>query len=169
MSFPNNLEKEKLDALLLIIERNRWDRLRRRQMENEVFEETIETEDQDISPDNVRVVLFGTECPFTKSIIEMFRAITVIAYFDNPETMITFCLDHPVPNILFDIDPPTDCHQTMDAFASIRMLLPSVRNFVCSGRKKSLEVEHFKMYGATVLEKPILRKQVQWFRDQFCY
>jgi hypothetical protein len=168
MNFPNNLEKEKLDELLTIIERNRWDRLRRRQEQKDVIEEDVQVESPGISPDSVRVVLFGAENSFTKSMIEMLRVVTVVAYFDNPENMITFCLDHTVPNILFDIDPPTDCHMAMDAFASIRMLLPYLRVFVCSGRKMSLEVDHFKMYGATVLEKPILRKQVKWFCETYC-
>jgi hypothetical protein len=168
MSFPNNLDKEKMDELLAIIERNRWDRLRRRQEQVDTVEEEVQVEDPKVSANSVRVVLFGTESPFIKSMIEMFRVVTVIAYFDNPENMITFCLDHPVPNILFDVDPPTDCHMAMDAFASIRMLLPYLRVFVCSGRKMSLEVDHFKMYGATVLEKPILRKQVKWFCETYC-
>jgi hypothetical protein len=168
MSFPNNLDKEKLDELLVIIARNRWDRLRRRQEQLGAIEDDVQVENPEISPDSVRIVLFGTESPFIKSIIEMFRVITVIAYFDNPEGMITFCLDHPVKNILFDIDPPTDCHLAMDAFASIRMLLPNLSVFVCSGRKMSLEVDHFKMYGATVMEKPILRKQVKWFCETYC-
>jgi hypothetical protein len=168
MNFPKNLEKEKLDKLLAIIARNRWDRLRRRQEQLDAEEDAVEVEDPEISPDSVRVVLFGAECSFSKSLIEMFRIITVIAYFDNPENMITFCLDHPVPNILFDIDPPTDVHLTMDAFASIRMLIPSLRIFVCSRRDQSLEVEHFKMYEAIVLKKPILRRQIKWFCETYC-
>jgi hypothetical protein len=55
----------------------------------------------------------------------------------------------------------------MDVFAAIRMLLPSDRLFVCTSRKNSLEVDYFKLHGAMVLEKPVLRKQVQWFYDQY--
>ncbi len=168
MAFPKHLDKETLDELLEIIERNRWDRLRKRQLENEISEENFDFEDEEVSPDNVRLVLFGAESSFTKSLIEMFRIITVIGYFRDPENMITFCLDHSVPNILFDVDPPTDCYQVMDIFASVKMLIPSIRTFVCTGRKNSVEVEHLKMYGATILEKPILRNKVRWFKETYC-
>lgn len=168
MAFPKHLDKETLEELLAIIERNRWDRLRKRQLENEISEENIDFEDEQISPDSVRVILFGAESPFIKSMIEMFRVITVIGYFRDPENMISFCLDHQVPNILFDVDPPTDCYQVMDIFASVKMLIPSVRIFVCTGRKNSVEVEHLKMYGAAILEKPILRNKVRWFKETYC-
>lgn len=169
MAFPKHLDKESVDKLLEIIERNRWDRLRKRQEQGEsVSEEQFETDTVDLSPDNVKVVLFGTESPFISSMIEMMRVETVIAYIDDPEKMITFCMDHPVQNILFDCDPPSDCHLIMDAFASVRMLLPSARVFGCTSRKSSLEVEHLKLHGAIILDKPILRKQVQWFCTEYC-
>lgn len=163
----NDLNEEKFDELLTIIERNRWDRLRHRSEQEEPTEEVVETDDPELSPDNVKVVLFGAESVFTTSLIEMFRAVTVIAYFNNAESAITFCLDHAVPNIIFDIDPPTDGHLVTDCFASIRMLSSSMRVFVCSGRKQSLEVDYFKIHGANILDKPILRNHVKKFCDQY--
>lgn len=168
MAFPKHLDKEKIDKLLTIIERNRWDRLRQRgeQQEADVEEKVDETE-EGISPDSVRVAIFGTECAFTKSLIEMFRVITVITYFDNPESLITFCLDHPIPNIIFDIDPPSDFHLAVDAFAAIKMLLPSIQIFACTGRKKSLETDYLTLHGAMILEKPIFRNHVKKFCDKY--
>lgn len=170
----NKLNNEELDKLLEIIERNRWDRLKKRQEQNG-FASTIEDEikleadDASLSPDNVKVVLFGSKSPFIESMIEMLKSETVIAYFDDPEKMISFCLDHPVPNLLCDIDPPSDCHLVTDAFASLRMLHPNVRIFVCSSRKCSLEVDYFKMHGGILFEKPILRKQVEKFCKEYCW
>jgi len=175
MDNPKKLNSEELDKLLEIIERNRWDRLKKRQEENGLVSGSyigdvqVEADNSSISPDNVKIVLFGTESPFIKSMIEMLRVETVIAFFDDPEKMISFCLDHPVPNLLFDIDPPSDCHLVMDAFASIRMLLPHSRIFVCSSRKGSLEVDYFKMHGANIFDKPILRKQVEKFCKEYCW
>jgi hypothetical protein len=94
MAFPAHLDKEKLDALLTIIERNRWDRLRHRQLDQEVVHAPVESEGTEISADSVRVVLFGAQSPFAQSLIEMFKVLTVITYFDDPERMIAFCLDH---------------------------------------------------------------------------
>jgi hypothetical protein len=168
MAFPKHLDNEKIEKLLLIIERNRWDRLRLRgEQQDVVVEEKAEEDDEKLSPDNVRVVIFGAESAFTKSLIEMFRVITVVTYFDNPESMITFCLDHPVQNIIFDIDPPSDYHLTVDAFAAIKMLIPSVLIFACTGRKKSLETDYLTLHGTTIIEKPIFRNHVKKFCEKY--
>ena len=169
MAFSNKIDKESFDKLLEIIDRNRWDRLRKRQeqVDSNVVD-ALESDDTELSPDTVRVVLFGTECPFIHSMIEMLRKETVIAFLSDPEKMITFCMDHPIPNVIIDIDPPSDYHLVMDAFASVRILLPDTRIFACSSRKNSIEVEHMKMHGATILDKPILRKQVHQFCYEYC-
>jgi hypothetical protein len=167
MAFPKYLDQEKVEKLLSIIERNRWDRLRRRGEQQDIVEEIVEETEGKISPDSVRVAIFGAESAFTKSLIEMFRVVTVITYFENPESLITFCLDHPVPNIIFDIDPPTDFHLVVDAFAATKMLLPSVLIFACTGKKRSAEIDYLTLHGATILEKPILRNQVKMFCDKY--
>ncbi|NLD92839.1 MAG: hypothetical protein GX639_09245 [Fibrobacter sp.] len=169
MAFSNKLDKESFDKLLEIIDRNRWDRLRKRQEQlDNVEEEELESDDTELSPDTVKVVLFGTECPFIHSMIEMLRNETVIAFLSDPEKMITFCMDHQIPNLILDIDPPSDYNLVMDAFASAKILLPDTRIFACSSRKSSIEVEHMKMHGAVILDKPILRKQVKKFCSQYC-
>jgi len=169
MAFPKHLDKEKIDKLLLIIERNRWDRLKERGEQQDVVEEekAVDETNEEISADSVRIAIFGAECAFTKSLIEMFRVITVVTYFDNPENMITFCMDHHVQNIIFDIDPPTDFHLAVDAFAAIKMLIPSVLIFACTGRKKSLEIDYLTLHGATILEKPIFRNHVKNFCKKY--
>jgi hypothetical protein len=175
MAFPKHLSKEEMDALIAIIERNRWDRLRLRQENVEIegletveSEDTENTNDNGISADSVRLILFGAECPFMQSMIDMFKVMTVITYFNNPEDMISFCIDHlSIQNVIFDIDPPTDCYLSKDAFASLKMIKPSINVFVCSSRRMSLEVEHFRMYGAIIMEKPILKKQVQLFCEKY--
>jgi len=169
MAFSNKIDKESFEKLLEIIDRNRWDRLRKRQEQlddSDVNE--LESDETGLSPDSVKVVLFGTECPFIHSMIEMLRRETVIAFLSDPEKMITFCMDHPIPNVIIDIDPPSDYYVVMDAFASVRILLPDTRIFACSSRKSSIEVEHMKMHGATILDKPILRKQVLHFCSEYC-
>jgi hypothetical protein len=168
MAFSNKIDKESFDKLLEIIDRNRWDRLRKRQDLDSNEAEALESDDTELSPDAVKVVLFGIECPFVHSMIEMLRTETVIAFLSDPEKMITFCMDHPIPNVIIDIDPPSDYHVVMDAFASVRILLPDTRIFACSSRKSSIEVEHMKMHGATILDKPILRKQVVHFCSEYC-
>jgi hypothetical protein len=169
MAFSNKIDKESFDKLLEIIDRNRWDRLRKRQEQLEDSDaDELEPDETGLSPDTVKVVLFGTDCPFMHSMIEMLRKETVIAFLSDPEKMITFCMDHPIPNVIIDIDPPSDYHLVMDAFASVRILLPDTRVFACSSRKNSIEVEHMKMHGAKILDKPILRKQVLQFCSEYC-
>jgi hypothetical protein len=165
MAFPGHLSKEKLEELLSISERNRWERLKTRQLNSDSISD--KKNNSEFLIDGAKLVLFGAESAFIRSIIEMFNTVTTIAHFDNPENMITFCLDHAIQAIILDIDPPTDVHIVMDVFASLKMLLPISKIFVCSSRKKSLEVEHFKIFGATILEKPFLRKQVQLFCNKY--
>jgi hypothetical protein len=169
MALSPKIDKESFDKLLEIIDRNRWDRLKKRQEQlDNIDEEELESDNTELTPDAVKVVLFGAECPFIHSMIEMLRTETVIAFLSDPEKMITFCMDHPIPNVIIDIDPPSDYHVVMDAFASVRILLPETRIFACSSRKSSIEVEHMKMHGATILDKPILRKQVHQFCTDYC-
>jgi hypothetical protein len=166
MAFPKHLTKERLEELLSIIERNRWERLKKRQLKSgiEIGEAVSET-----SSTNITVVLFGVECPFTQSLIEMFRTLTGIAFFDDPEQVIAFCLDNEIKAVLMDIDSPTDVHVVKDVFASLKMLMPISKLFVCTRRGASLEAQHFKMFNSTILGKPILLKQVQEFYDRYLF
>ncbi len=164
MPYPRHLDNRSLEELFAIVERNRWERLRSQHLSDEESASPADQEvDADISPEDVKVVLFGTEGPFAFSMIEMFRQETVIAFFDDPERMISFCLSHKIKKFLLDLDPPTDCYKSTDIFNALKMLMPDCSPFLCTKRPNSLEAGTLRFQGAAMIEKPILRKDVVRF------
>jgi len=149
-------------SLLEIIERNRWEKIRRLTKERDETTEETEPEDGEIKPDDVRIVVFASETPFSKSLEIMLSDETVIADFNDPEKAINFICDNNIKNVVFDIDPPSDTSHALDVLNAVKILSPSTHHFACTKRMTSQERELFERQGAVILEKPILRKQVKW-------
>lgn len=174
MSFPEHLKEKSLEELISIVERNRWNRLQQRgfligksadlNIDANSFEEP---QTDNLTADEVKLVLFSSPSAFTFSIIEMFKVETVIAHFQDPEEMIAFCLDHSKRIILLDLDPPTDSRIVNDVFVSLYMLLSPLQAFACTSRKDSVEAKGIELRGASIIAKPILRKQVKKFHDTY--
>lgn len=165
MPYPRHLDSKSIEDLFEIVERNRWERLREHHLSDEPpeldpFEAIV---DNDLKPEDVRIVLFGKEGPFAFSMIEMFRTETAIAFFDDPERMISFCLTYKITHYLLDLDPPADCYQATDIYNALKMLLPESQAHVCTKRPQSLEARGLKMHGAELFEKPVLRDDVIGF------
>jgi hypothetical protein len=158
----NHLDSHKMASLLEIIERNRWEKIRRLTKERDETIEEIETEGGEITPGDVRVVVFASETPFRNSLEIMLSEETVIADFNDPEKAINFICDYKIKNLVVDIDPPSNTSHALDVLNALKILNPSIHLFACTKRMTSQEKELFERQGALILEKPILRKQVKW-------
>jgi hypothetical protein len=157
-----HIDSHKMASLLEIIERNRWEKIRRLTKEREETTEDIEAEEGDIKPDDVRIVVFASETPFSKSLEIMLSEETVIADFNDPERAINFICDNKIKNVVFDIDPPSNTSHALDVLNALKILNPDIHLFACTKRMTSQEKELFERQSAIILEKPILRKQVKW-------
>ena len=149
----------KLTQILEIIERNRWEKIRRLTDLGSEYTSVDET-DQELSASDVEIVLFGAETPFSTSMITMISQETVIALFSDPEKAIDFCCCQSIQNIIIDIDSPTDSHHALDVYTVLKILNHDMRFFICSKRQHSLERDYFEKHHTQVIMKPVLRKQV---------
>lgn len=161
-----------------IISRNRWELIRKRHIEtknntedNCISESCPEQNDtaSEISPSDVKVVLFAAQTAFSESIIKMFSKETVIAHFEDPEKIINFCCDYAVFNILLDIDPPSNTYNALDVFSSLKILLTNARFYVFTKHVSFPEAVTLKKRGAIIMEKPIFRKQVTYIVDKYLH
>jgi hypothetical protein len=161
-----HLDSHKMASLLEIIERNRWEKIRRLTNERDETTEEFEIEEGVITPGDVRMVVFASETPFRNSLEIMLSEETVIADFEDPEKAINFICDYKVKNVVFDIDPPSNASHALDVLNALKILNSSIHLFVCTKRMESQEKKLFERQGAVILEKPILRKQVKWLLHQ---
>lgn len=159
-------DKKSFQELLEIVDRNRWEKIRRMGIgsfsESDVPDEEEEDDEEqgELTADDVRVVLYAAPSSFATSIIEMAKSETVIAHFTDAEKMISFCIDHKLSCILIDMDPPTDCFQSTDIYVALSMLATQTSCYICTKHHNSAQVETLKKRGAKIVSKPILRKQV---------
>ncbi len=159
---PFQLESHKIARLLEIIDRNRWEKIRR--LTSNDFETGAKdtTEEGDICAADVQAVVFASDAPFGQSLQQMLSDETVIAAFSDPEKAINFIVDNSILTIILDIDPPSNPYHALDVFNALKILNPSIQVFVCTKRMTSQEKELFERQGSTIIEKPVLRKQVKW-------
>lgn len=169
------IEGKRLQELLDIISRNRWELIRKRHTEkkdsennneDEVYEKQTDV-NSEIDPSDVKIVLFAAKSPFSESIIKMFSKETVIAHFEDPEKIINFCCDYSIYHVLLDIDPPSDTYSALDVFSSLKILTTNVKFFVFTKHAAFTEAVTLNKRGAVVMEKPIFRKQVQYIVNRF--
>jgi hypothetical protein len=157
-----SLESQKIASLFEIIDRNRWEKIRRQTSgEKDITEENIE-DTENITARDVQAVVFASETPFSQSLETMLSNETVIAAFSDPEKAINFTCDNSIHNIILDIDPPSNPFHALDVLNALKILNPLIQIFVCTKRITSQEKELCERQGASILEKPILRKQVKW-------
>lgn len=159
---PLQLESHKIACLLEIIDRNRWEKIRRLTRNDTETGEKNTTEEGDISAADVQAVVFASDTPFGQSIAKMLSDETVISTFSDPEKAINFTIDNSILTIILDIDPPSNPFHALDVFNALKILNPSIQVFVCTKRMTSQEKELFERQGSTIIEKPVLRKQVKW-------
>jgi hypothetical protein len=157
-------EGTRIMQLLEIIERNRWDILKRRT--NDANPTVLEDENsddvivEDVSAKDVQIVLYAAPSPFTDSLVIMFSKETVIASFDEPEKTITFCFDNQTKFLMMDLDPPSDSHLILDVFSAIKILKPDTTFFAFTKRVNSPEKDYLHKNGVVIIEKPVFKKQV---------
>lgn len=155
-----HIDSHKMASLLEIIERNRWDKIRRQTKERIDSVQNTEIDEEEIAAEDVRIVVFAAETPFSDSLEKMLSRETVIAAHVDPEKAINFICDNSIKNVVFDIDPPSNTSHALDVLNALKILNPSIQLFACTKRMTSQEKELFERQGAIILEKPILRKQV---------
>lgn len=161
-----NLESQKIARLLEIIERNKWEILRH-QTEVEEQEEILEhTQSEDVAAQDVKMVLYAAPSSLTDSLVAMLSHETVVSAFDDPERLISFCNKYHILFVMMDLDPPTDSHLAFDVFSALRIINPDITFFACTKRINSKEKEYLIRNGVIILEKPILRKQIDWIMQK---
>lgn len=155
------LESQKIARLLEIIERNKWEILRR-ETEREELEETAVTSTEYLEPKDVKMVLYAAPTPLTDSLVSTLSHETVIASFDDPERLISFCSKYQIKFVLLDLDPPSDCHVAFDIFSALKIIDNSITFSACAKRIGPKEKQYLIKNGVSILEKPILRKHIEW-------
>ena len=162
------LEGARLKELLDIIERNRWEVIRKHHISKDPeSDHTNETKNEEesnnetlINSSDVQVVLFAALTPFSESIITMFSKETVIARFEDPEKAIRFCCDNAISYVLLDLDPPTDGSSVLDVFSALKILHDPTTFFAFTKFSNSVEAISLHKRGSHIIEKPVFRKQV---------
>jgi hypothetical protein len=152
------LDNQKITRLLEIIERNKWEILRR-EAENDTPEDEPA---EDLEPKDVKLVLYAAQTPLTDSLVSALSHETVITAFDDPERLISFCSKYQIKFVLLDLDPPCSCHTAFDIFSALKIIDNSITFFACAKRIGHNEKQYLLNNGVTILEKPILRKHIEW-------
>lgn len=160
------LDSQKISRLLEIIERNKWEILRQEAEKNESEGITSFEANEDLEPKDVKLVLYAAPTPLTESLVNALSHETVITAFEDPERLISFCSKYQIKFVLLDLDPPCSIHIAFDIFSALRIIDYSITFFACAKRIGIKEKQYLLKNGVTILEKPILRKHIEWITQQ---
>lgn len=165
-------QKQRIDDLLALIERNREENRSRDQGEfdglftsrfagsSPAGEEGTDLADA-LLPQQVRLVIHAAPGPMRESLIDTMKSRVVVTGFAVPEETIHFCLEFGVAHILMDFDSPTDTHGCVDVFSVMRTLVPSMGIYVCTRNPQSIEARTLQFKGAIILPRPFLRREAE--------
>lgn len=159
------LDSQKIARLLEIIERNKWEILRR-ETEREELEEIAVARTADLEPKDVKMVIYAAPTPLTDSLVSALSHETVITAFEDPERLISFCSKYQIKFVLLDLDPPSDFHIALDIFSALKIIDSSITFFACAKRISPKEKQYLLKNEVSIIEKPILRKHIEWIIQQ---
>ena len=160
------LDSQKIARLLEIIERNKWEKLRQEAENKETERIALEEQAEDLEPKDVKLVLYAAPTPLTDSLENTLSRETVITVFDDPERLISFCNKYQIKFVLLDLDPPCSIHIAFDIFSALKIIDHSITFFACAKRIGLKEKQYLLKNDVTILEKPILRKHIEWITLQ---
>lgn len=161
------LDSQKISRLLEIIERNRWEILRKEAENNEAEKiALLEEQAEDLEPKDVKLVLYAAPTPLTESLVNTLSHETVITAFDDPETLISFCSKYQIKFVMLDLDPPCSYHVAFDIFSALKIIDHSITFFACAKRIGLKEKQYLLKNDVILMEKPILRKHIEWIISQ---
>ncbi len=160
------LDSQKIVRLLEIIERNKWEILRQETENNESERIAVKEPIEDLEPKDVKLVLYAAPTPLTDTLINALSHETVITAFDDPEKLISFCIKYQIKFVLLDLDPPCSYHIAFDIFSALKIIDHSITFIACTKRIGLNEKQYLLKNGVTILEKPILRRHIEWITLQ---
>ena len=128
-----------------------------------------ESEDGEINIEDLRLVIFATDGPFTESFIPMLKQFEVkfLVTDDTDQVIDIFMNNNQIRHILIDMDRPTNPTKGMNVFADLKTINPNLIVHYCTKNPLSMESRNIQSKGAILMQKPILRKTVEQFVAQY--
>jgi len=128
-----------------------------------------EGEDGEVNIEDLRLVIFATDGPFTESFIPMLKQFEVkFLVTDNTDYVIDIFMNNSqIRHILIDMDRPTNPTKGMNVFADLKTINPNLIVHYCTKNPLSMESRNIQSKGAILMQKPILRKTVEQFVSQY--
>ncbi|MCL2688908.1 MAG: hypothetical protein FWE57_03545 [Chitinispirillia bacterium] len=128
-----------------------------------------EQDDSEINIEDLRLVIFATEGPFTQSFIPMLKQFEVkfLVTDDTDHVIDIFMNNSQIRHILIDMDRPTNPTKGMNIFADLKTINPNLIVHYCTKNPLSMESRNIQSKGAILMQKPILRKTVEVFVSQY--
>jgi len=128
-----------------------------------------ENEDGEINIEDLRLIIFATEGPFTQSFIPMLKQFEVKFFVtdDTDQVIDIFMNNSQIRHILIDMDRPTNPTKGMNVFADLKTINPNLIVHYCTKNPLSMESRNIQSKGAILMQKPILRKTVEQFVTQY--
>ena len=122
-------------------------------------------DDGEVNIEELRLVIFASEGPFTESFIPMLKQFEVkFLVTDNPDQVIDiFMNNNQIRHVLIDMDRPTNPTKGMNVFADLKTINPNLLVHYCTKNPLSMESRNIQSKGAILMQKPILRKTVEQF------
>jgi len=123
----------------------------------------------DVNIEDLRLVIFATEGPFTQSFIPMLKQFEVkfLVTDDTDRVIDIFMNNSMIRHILIDMDRPTNPTKGMNVFADLKTINPNLIVHYCTKNPLSMESRNIQSKGAILMQKPILRKTVELFVSQY--
>jgi len=123
----------------------------------------------EINIEDLRLVIFATDGPFTESFIPMLKQFEVkfLVTDDSDRVIDIFMNNSQIRNVLIDMDRPTNPTKGMNIFADLKTINPNLIVHYCTKNPLSMESRNIQSKGAILMQKPILRKTVELFVSQY--
>ena len=127
-----------------------------------------EEDDGEIDINDIQLVIFAAQGPFTESFIPMLKQFNVCFYVTSePEVVIDiFMQNNQIRHALIDLDRPTDPNKGMNVFSDLKTINQNLLIYYCTKNPLSMESRNIQSKGAYLMQKPILRKTVEQFVTQ---
>ncbi|MDR0307899.1 MAG: hypothetical protein LBI42_13830 [Chitinispirillales bacterium] len=155
--------------LINILERNSYNQ-EDWYVDEDELKHSADEDDEDAEPDleDIQLVIFASEGPFTESFIPMLKQFDVVFYVtDEPEVVIDiFMQNSQIRHVLIDMDRPTDPNKGMNVFSDLKTINSNLLIHYCTKNPLSMESRNIQSKGAHLMQKPILRKTVEQYVTQ---
>jgi DNA-binding NtrC family response regulator len=110
------------------------------------------------------VLIYGHSGPFLRTLRSVVENVCRVQIFEDIDKAAEYVIQHHIPVVLMDLDPPSDWKMCHDLFTTGKTMYPDIHYIVYQSQKKV--PDHIRMLekqGAHIFSKPVETQELRTF------